>query len=83
MVLFVGLAIDICMRRRELAYLEWQDVDLEKRGIAVSHGKTGARQVPLSGRAVHLLCSARSLGGTNCNHPTFEPQSSQFLDRIS
>ncbi len=49
------LAIETAMRRQELLGIEWQDIDFGNRILKIQKGKTGARDVPLSTRAVATI----------------------------
>jgi integrase len=50
------LAVETGMRRGEIAFLEWKNVDLEKRVIDLKETKNGeSRLVPLSTVAVNIL----------------------------
>lgn len=54
------LAVETAMRRQEFMSLEWENIST-KDGIAkLPDGKTGARQVPLSSRAVAALKSMKA-----------------------
>ena len=51
-------ALDTGMRRGEILKQRWEDVDLTRRLLAVTHSKTAggeAREIPLTGRLYNLL----------------------------
>ncbi len=53
---FIALAVETCMRRSELARLDWCDTDLHRRIATLRKTKNGSgRRVPLSSAAVRVL----------------------------
>lgn len=49
------LAVETAMRRQELLGIEWQDIDFDNRILNIQKSKTGARDVPLSTRAIATI----------------------------
>ncbi len=74
-------ALATAMRREEIATLEWQHIDLDRRTAYLPRTKNGeARTVPLSGSAVAVLQSLpRSLDKTK---PVFMLTKDQITDKM-
>ncbi len=65
----IELALETAMRLGELASIQWQDINFEKRYVQLHRSKNGEpRAVPLSPRAVELLGAL----GRKASGPVFE-----------
>jgi integrase len=61
----IELAVETGMRRSELLAMRWADVDCEGRTVLLRRTKNGhPRTVPLSPRALAIICSAPRQGDT-------------------
>ena len=54
----VEIAWETAMRRSEIINLKVRHLDLDARTLTVENGKTGDRIVPLTSRAIEILCGA-------------------------
>jgi len=59
-------ALDTGMRRGEITSQRWEDIDLSRKVLAVTHSKTPegeSREIPLSGRLLELILPERNSKG--------------------
>jgi integrase len=61
----IELAVETGMRRSELLAMRWDDLDCDGRTVRLRRTKNGhPRKVPLSARALAIICSTPRLGDT-------------------